>query len=111
MRKIIHKLIMWYYRREFREITKILPEEELQLFLFKDSDTTLRLIRAETTRYVLKHFEEDLPEKKWMAKGAAIALRQIRDAHTAIFDIHGRTSNPDEQMKAWQKIKNRIFTN
>jgi hypothetical protein len=111
MRKIIHKLIMWYYRKEFREITKILPEEELQLYLFKDSDTTLRLIRAETTRYVLKEFEEWVPEKKWMAKGAALALRQIRDAHLAVFEIHAKTNNPDEQMKAWQKMKNRIFTN
>ena len=108
MRKIIHRLILWYYRREFREITKVTKEEELDLYMLKNNEKMLHVIRSEITKYVLKEFESKSPDEKLMYKGATIALGLMRDCHLMAIKIKSETKNPDDQLKMWSKFKAKI---
>ena len=73
-------------------------EYEFRMFLLKDNEDTLKLIKSLATAQVMLHFEAGNEEGRLKAKGAAEMLKMIKEAHLAAWEIHSRDIDIDEKM-------------
>jgi len=97
-------LLLKLYRKEFREITKLTPAEEFKLYLFRSPDEVLRLIKSITTVQVMREFESFDRTEKDMAKGAALILKTIKDAHLQAIELNQITDDKERE-KLWNDYK------
>jgi len=104
LKKYLLRLLLKLYRKEFREITKLTPAEEFKMYLFRDPEEVLRLIKSITTVQVMREFESDSKTEKDMAKGAALILKTIKDAHLQARELNEITDDKERE-KLWTDYK------
>lgn len=111
MKKIIIKLLLrWYVNRlDGFEITKLSGAEELKAYAFRDVEMTEKLVKTMLTAQTLWHFEANNEEERLMAKGAAMMLKYLKDAHNAAVEVYD-SQDIDGSLKKWSlyKRKHRI---
>ena len=102
MRKFLVRLLLKYYIRENREIVKLEPFQELSYYLFRTPDDVNRLIKSLLTAQTLWHFEARSEEERIMAKGAALILKTMKEAHEAaeeIYDMQDKLRSTSDWIK------------
>ena len=74
------------------------------MYLFRDPEEVLRLIKSITTVQVMREFESDSKTEKDMAKGAALILKTIKDAHLQARELNEITDDKERE-KLWTDYK------
>jgi|AntAceMinimDraft_18_1070375.scaffolds.fasta_scaffold02600_9 hypothetical protein len=104
MRFILRILIRMYVNKYCnREITKLRPEEEMELYKFKSAANVHRIIKSNITVQTLKHFEAKTEQERWMIKGASLALQILKDKHLYALKLE-KVKSKKERIKMWTNL-------
>lgn len=109
-RKIILKLLLRWYVSKLDEIKKLPVDIELKYYAFSKEEHIAEVLKASMTAQTLWHFEARSDEERWMAKGAALFIKNLLAAHAEVQKIISNIPDEDKQVIAWKKFKqgNRI---
>ncbi len=109
-RKIILKLLLRWYVSKLDEIKKLPLDLELQFYTFEKPDYVRDVLKSAMTAQTLWHFEAKSDEERWMAKGAALFIKNLLAGHIKAQEIMSADIEEEKQLIAWQKFKqgNRI---
>ena len=107
---MIVKLLLKLYTRKNREIAKISEEEEQKLYLFRNPEDVVRLMKANSTAQVMRYFEGNTDEERAVAKGAAMILKIMREAHYNAVATYDK-KNDKQSHGLWRTFKTKNRTN
>ena len=104
IRKIFIKLFIKWFLDKNREIMNLTPSEELQLYLMRTPEDTQKLIKSLMTSQTLWYWEAKSDEERWIAKGAAMMLKVIKNTHIAAIEIYDQ-HDLDLSEEKWKKYR------
>lgn len=109
-RKIILKFLLRWYVSKLDEIKKLPLDIELKYYTFDKEEYVAEVLKASMTAQTLWHFEAKSDEERWMAKGAALFIKNLLSAHTEVQKIILNIPDEEKQIIAWKRWKqgNRI---
>lgn len=110
IRKFLLTWLTRWYADHLDEIYKIDEMEQLKAYRFRDNEATLSIIKANITAQTLWHFEARTDEERWLAKGAVLMLKTMKDAHAKAIKIYD-PNNPDKSLEEWRKYRKLHKTN
>lgn len=99
-RKLILQLLIKLYVNKLEGVNKLTPEQEMNKYLFKNSVDTLDIIKASITTQTLRHFEATSNQERWMVKGAALALKYLKDQHLKALRVE-KIKTDEKKLKEW----------
>ena len=105
MKKYLLKLLVRWYIKENREIVKLTIGEEFNLFQFRNSEDTVKLIKSIMTAQTLWHFESNNKDEQNIVKGAALILKILSDGHKVVNNIIEIEEDDNKRYKLWGKYK------
>lgn len=100
------RLLIRYYVNRYAnlEIVKIPKDEELDLYLFKNSSDVLKLIKNNITIQTLRYFEAKNDYERAIVKGASLALQVMKDRHLKAVKLHKEVKDKSRRISFWKKI-------
>ena len=98
-------LIKFYVNRYAnREIVKLSPEEEIELYKFSSSGNVLKVLKSNITIQTLKHFQAKTEQERWMIKGASLALQVLKDRHIYSLKLD-KVKDKKNKLKLWNNLR------
>lgn len=104
MKKFIINWLLKLYLKHEREIIGITEEEEMDLYRMSTHEKTIKLIRHLITAQMLKHWDAQSEEERYIAKGAGMMLKVMKDCNRAAIEF-SKIEDLDVRLKEWRKYK------
>lgn len=105
MKKFLIKLLVRWYVKSNREISRLRLEDEYQAFLFQDSAAIEAAIRNEMHSATLWYFDAVSDQERWIKKGMALGYQLLLEKHNKARDISKNTDKAEKIKIEWQKFK------
>lgn len=107
-KKIFINLILKWYVKKNREVHKLLPSDEMQLYLFSNPADYEKVIRAEISARTIRYFEAKSEKERLMIKGEVFALKLLKDKHLFAHKLNNDNSlrgNEELKLSHWNKLR------
>ena len=105
MRKYLIRLLVRWFIKENREITKLTIGEEFNLFRMTNPNDITKLLKSFMTAQTSWYWEAKTDKERDIAKGAAMMLKILTDGHQTAMNIIEMESEEDKQYQMWSKYK------
>ena len=110
MKKFFIKLFIKWFLDKNREIINLSNEDELTLYLFRRPEDVEKMLKSLMTSQILWHFEAKSDEERWVAKGAAMILKIMKNSHRKAIEVYDE-QDIDESVARWKSYRQRNRVN
>ena len=109
IRRITLRLLIWAFKKQNREISKITIDEEFEYLKFDKPENVKKLLQLITTMSLLRHWEAVGDYERGLIKGYGMMAQMLINGHRKVFEIEAKIENHDHRIKKWKLIRFNIF--
>jgi len=111
MRKFLLKLLIRWYVKQNRDISKLSIEKEYEKMLFKNQQSIYDILRARLSKKTLDHFAANTDFERAIIKGGALELKILLDLHRTALEIDEKKDvSRETRIRLYKKLSDGIGT-